>query len=68
MFSTYVAMLDNKETLENLYIKTRSNIVNTYREIILLHLLLIEISYRFKITIEFSLIFVIRDALLKHIL
>ncbi len=60
-------MLNNEETLKNLRIETRNSIVNTYREITLLYLLSTKISYRFKTIIEFSLVFAIRNTILKRI-
>jgi len=35
MFSTYVAILNNKETLKNLRIKTKLSVANTCRDLVL---------------------------------
>ncbi len=67
MFFTYIAVSDNKETLENLQIKTKSNIANAYQNLILLQLLFTDIFCRFKILVEFFLVSIIGDTILERV-
>ncbi len=67
MFFTYIAISDNKETLENLQIKTKSNIANAYQNLILLQLLFTNIFCRFKILVEFFLVSIIGDTILERV-
>jgi len=66
MFFVYVILLKDKETLENSWIDTRSNIVATYRNLTLLNLFLISISYCFKVAIDFSSIFNIENTIIEY--
>jgi len=66
VFFVYVILLNNKEILKNSRISIRSNIVATYRDLILSNLFLTNILYCFKAAINFSYIFNIRNAILDY--
>jgi len=66
VFLVYVTLLNNKKILENSRINTRSNIVATYRNLILLNLFSTNILYCFKATIDFSYIFNVKNAILDY--
>jgi len=66
MFLIYVTLLNDKEILENSRISIRNNIVAIYRDLTSLYLSLINILYCFKVVIDFSYIFDIRDTILKR--
>lgn len=66
MFSIYVTLLNDKEILENSRMNIRSNIVAIYRDLTSLHLFSIDILYCFKVAIEFSYIFDIKNAILER--
>ena len=68
VFSIYVAILNNRKTLENSRIRTRLSIANVCRDLTLLQLLSIAIFYRFKTTIEFLSISIIENAIINCVI
>ncbi len=68
IFFVYIALLKDRETLKNSRINTRNNIVAIYWDLTLLNLSLIDIFYCFKIVINFSFIFNIKNTIIERAL